>query len=404
MVLAAAAASYHVPQYHLGGADLLAQSVVLGLVIGALSALVIKGLRWFVTVEEWNARLAPFMPLIVLGTLGIAAAWLPQLLGNGYDVAEAALNHELGLSLLVALPVLRFWRLRAAVQRECPVGCSRRCCRSGRCSVGWWARPCAASGPTRRPRARLLARDGRAVCRNVARSDRLGRDRVRARRQLPPHPATRVRVWRGGAGERARARLAVSARASTTSRRRASRRRSHAIPLHPTRKIPAADVRGGFLLAVSRFDPRPMFVVDERGRLRGVVHPDTARARLAAESLPRLLIVDDLTDRDVPRLSVRASLEEARALFARHALPPLHPGRRRSRRSPWRGKPRELRRLATTNGVGVNERLRSAPRAAPRSTDRSRRAIRAGGRARATTPNTARRTAGSRSSRGRASP
>ena len=61
-----------------------------------------------------------------------------------------------------------------------------------------------------------------------------------------------------------------------------------------------------------------MFVVDERGRLRGVVHPDTARARLAAESLPRLLIVDDLTDRDVPRLSVRASHEQARAVFARH--------------------------------------------------------------------------------------
>jgi Mg/Co/Ni transporter MgtE len=61
-----------------------------------------------------------------------------------------------------------------------------------------------------------------------------------------------------------------------------------------------------------------MFVVDERGRLRGIVHPDTARVRLAAEGLPRLLIVDDLTDRDVPRLSVHASHEQARALFARH--------------------------------------------------------------------------------------
>ena len=90
------------------------------------------------------------------------------------------------------------------------------------------------------------------------------------------------------------------------------------IPLYPTRKIAELMCAANLLLAVLSIDPRPMFVVDERGRLRGVVHPDTARARLAAESLPRLLIVDDLTDCDVPRLSVRASREQARALFARH--------------------------------------------------------------------------------------
>jgi hypothetical protein len=90
------------------------------------------------------------------------------------------------------------------------------------------------------------------------------------------------------------------------------------IPLHPTRKIPELMCAADLLLAVLSIDPRPMFVVDERGRLRGVVHPETARARLADESLPRLLIVDDLTDRDVPRLSIRASREQAHELFARH--------------------------------------------------------------------------------------
>jgi CIC family chloride channel protein len=86
----------------------LARSLLFGAVLGAISALALKGLRWFTTFEEWNARLAPFMPLVALGSLGVASAWVPQLLGNGYDTANAALHHELGLPLLLTLPLLRF--------------------------------------------------------------------------------------------------------------------------------------------------------------------------------------------------------------------------------------------------------------------------------------------------------
>jgi CIC family chloride channel protein len=313
------AAGYHVPTYHLGDVDLLAQALALGIVIGALSAVVIKGLRWFATVEQWNARLAPFMPLIVLGTLGVAAAWLPQLLGNGYDVANAALNHELGLSLLVALPALRFVATASGRAARVPGGLL-----TPMLSIG----------------ALLGGLVGEAVCRIWPNATSpgafalLGMGALFAGTAHAPFAAVVIAselsanyllilplVFACGAA------ALVSSGLEAGSLYRLGPRREPPpseptpqprIPLHPTRKIPELMCAADLLLQVLSVDPRPMFVVDERGRLRGVVHPDTARARLAAERLPRLLIVDDLTDRDVPRLSVRASHEQARALFTRH--------------------------------------------------------------------------------------
>jgi CIC family chloride channel protein len=97
------------------------------------------------------------------------------------------------------------------------------------------------------------------------------------------------------------------------------------IPLHPTRKVPVLTCAPDLLIELLTPDPRPLFVVDARGRLQGALHPETARQRLAAESLPRLLIVGDLTDRDCPRLSVCASRDEARALFRGRDVPRFVP-------------------------------------------------------------------------------
>jgi len=317
--LMAGAASYHVPQYHLGGVDLLGQSLVLGLAIGALSALVIKGLRWFATVEQWNARLAPFMPLIVLGALGVAAAWLPQLLGNGYDVADAALNHELGLSLLVALPVLRFVATASGRAAGVPGGLLTPMLSIGALIGGLvgegvsrlWPNATSPGAFALLGMGALFAGTSRAPIASVVIASELGANYLLilplvfacGAAALVSHGLERGSLYRLGP------RREPPPREPSPPPR---------IPLHPTRKIPELMCAADLLLAVLSTDPRPMFVVDERGRLRGVVHPDTARARLAAESLPRLLIVDDLTDRDVPRLSVGASYEQARALFVRH--------------------------------------------------------------------------------------
>src|SRR5262249_9200523 len=92
--------AYHIPSFTLVGPIPLFRALLFGVLLGVISALVLKGLRWFATVEQQSSRLAPFMPLLTLGTLGIAAIWLPELLGNGYDVANAALHHELSITFL----------------------------------------------------------------------------------------------------------------------------------------------------------------------------------------------------------------------------------------------------------------------------------------------------------------
>ena len=318
--LMAGAPSYHVPQYQLGGVELLAQSLVLGVAIGALSAVVIKGLRWFATVEEWNAQLAPFMPLIVLGALGVAAAWLPQLLGNGYDVANAALDHQLGLSLLVALPVLRFVATASSRAARVPGGLLTPMLSIGALLGGLvgevvcrlWPNATSPGAFALLGMGALFAGTVHAPIASVVIASELGANDLLI---LPL-------IFACGAA------ALVSQRLERGSLYRLGPRREPAprepppqphIPLHPTRKVPELMCAADLLLAVLSIDARPMFVVDERGRLRGIVHPDTARMRLAAESLPRLLIVDDLTDRDVPRLTVCATHEQARALFARYA-------------------------------------------------------------------------------------
>jgi hypothetical protein len=109
--------------------------------------------------------------------------------------------------------------------------------------------------------------------------------------------------------------------------RRASGRSPPAalLPLRAARSVSDLECAQELLADVLTPDPRPLFAVDERGRLRGTFHPETARKRLAAERLPRLLIVDDLVDRDGPRLALRASRDEARAIFAAPAAPRFVP-------------------------------------------------------------------------------
>jgi CIC family chloride channel protein len=87
------------------------------------------------------------------------------------------------------------------------------------------------------------------------------------------------------------------------------------IPLRPARTVAELVCGTDLMLALYASDPRPLFVVDGAGRLRGALHPETVRRRLAAESLPHLLVANDLADREHPRLSARASLEEATTLF-----------------------------------------------------------------------------------------
>jgi CIC family chloride channel protein len=307
--------TYHIPAYELGGPVVLAQSLLFGAVLGAISALVLRGLRWFTTVEQWNQRLAPFMPLIALGTLGVAAAWLPQLLGNGYEVANAALHHQLDVPLLVTLPLLRFVATATCRAARVPGGLFTPMLSIGALIGGLVGEGVSRVWPGTSPgafavlgMAALLAGGSRGPVSSVVLVYELSYD---YRLILPL-------VFASGTAAMVSRMLERGSLYRLGPRRRPPRPAppTPRIPLRPARTVPPLLCAADLLLAVLTQDPRPIFVVDEHRLLRGTLHPATARRRIAAEPQSQLLIVDDLADREGPQLSVRASREEARALFA----------------------------------------------------------------------------------------
>ncbi len=98
--------TYDVPDYPLP-AGMLAWAVVAGPVIGLAAVAYIRLICWADTRKPagWGLIAAP---LAGFGGVGLAAALLPQLLGNGSDTVQAAfVDHGLGVGVLLALLVLK---------------------------------------------------------------------------------------------------------------------------------------------------------------------------------------------------------------------------------------------------------------------------------------------------------
>jgi CIC family chloride channel protein len=317
--------TFHIPTYQLGGPLALVQSLPFGVVLGAIAALMVKGLRWFTTIEQSNAHLAPFMPLLALGSLGVASAWLPQLLGNGYGAANASLHGELGISLLVTLPILRFVATATCQAARVPGGLFTPVVSIGALLGGLAGEGVSRVWPGTSPGAfallgvgALLAGTMRGPIAAVVLTSELssGYEFI-----LPLAFACGAATLMSRSLERGSL-YRLGLRRRPPSQQPAEQPR---FPLRSTRKVPALACAPDLLLELLTPDPRPLFVVDERGRLEGTLHPEPARQRIATESLPRLLIVGDLADRECPRLSVRASRDEARALFGVRDAPRFVP-------------------------------------------------------------------------------
>jgi CIC family chloride channel protein len=315
--------TFHIPAYQLGGPVLLVQSLLFGAALGAVAALMLAGLRWFGTVEESNARLAPFMPLLALGSLGLASALLPQLLGNGYGAANASLHGELGVSFLVTLPILRFVATATCRAARVPGGLFTPVLSIGALLGGLAGEGVSRVWPgTSSPAfallgmGALLAGTTRGPIAAVVLTSELssGYELI-----LP------LALACGAASVMSRALGRGSLYRLGPRRSPPSLQPQPAFPVHSTRKVPTLACALDLLPELLTRDPRPLFVVDERGGLEGALHPEPVRQRIAAESLPRLLIAGDLTNRELPRLSVRASLEEARALFGGRDAPRFVP-------------------------------------------------------------------------------
>jgi chloride channel protein, CIC family len=305
--------TYVIPAYALGGPVTLLRSIVFGLFVGVVAALLLKALRWFTTIEQRNSRLVPLMPLLALGALGIASIWLPQLLGNGYDVANAALHRQLPITLLWTLPLFRFVATATGRAASVPGGLFTPMLSIGALVGGLFGEAAHHVWPTAAPGAdallgmgALLAGASQAPISSVVLVGELSADyRIILPLACACGAATLVsRQLERGTIYRPRAPLRPRVTATTAG-----------FPVRPAQTVPAATSGAKLTLAFVAADPQRSFVVDEAGRLIGGLERETARRRLAAERLPQLLTAADIADTDVARVSRRATRGDARALL-----------------------------------------------------------------------------------------
>ncbi len=86
--------------------SLIAWAAVAGPVCGVVGAGFIRLLGWAKASKPGGWQVWA-LPLASLATLGVAAVWYPEMLGNGKDVVQLALSNGAATSLLVVLLVLR---------------------------------------------------------------------------------------------------------------------------------------------------------------------------------------------------------------------------------------------------------------------------------------------------------
>ncbi|MGZ3457277.1 MAG: chloride channel protein [Archangium sp.] len=107
-ILVSAQPSYVIPHYVLTHPREILLALLLGVLLGAASALYVRVVNvlsdWLDDAPRW---LGPFLPLLAMCLVGLAGIWLPDLLGNGYDSVNEALLGKMSLLMLAALPLAK---------------------------------------------------------------------------------------------------------------------------------------------------------------------------------------------------------------------------------------------------------------------------------------------------------
>ena len=96
-----------IPEYELVSGFELGGYLVLGVLGGVFAVGVIRGVS---LCEDGFSRLKVpgwTKPALGFGMLGLIGVWLPYVFGNGYETVNLALNDELPLALLIALPFVK---------------------------------------------------------------------------------------------------------------------------------------------------------------------------------------------------------------------------------------------------------------------------------------------------------
>jgi chloride channel protein, CIC family len=100
--------SYVIPHYKLNHPAELLLYLVLGVLVGAVSAVFVRSVSATTHLTEMvPPRWRRLLPIPAMGLVGVAALAFPHVLGNGYDTVNLALVGQLSLSLLLVLPALK---------------------------------------------------------------------------------------------------------------------------------------------------------------------------------------------------------------------------------------------------------------------------------------------------------
>ncbi len=109
--------TYAMPSLPMTGA-LLGWAVVAGPIFGVVSVGYVRAVAWAERTRPRGVWVWA-LPVVVLSGLGVGAVWFPQLLGNGKNVVQLALEQGMGVPVLLWLLVLRptatFLCLRAGI-------------------------------------------------------------------------------------------------------------------------------------------------------------------------------------------------------------------------------------------------------------------------------------------------
>jgi H+/Cl- antiporter ClcA len=97
--------TYMIPPYK-GSISSVAWTLVAGPIVGLVSVVYVRAVAW-ADAHKPVGWCRVWAPVAVLGLLGVASVPLPQLLGNGHDVAELAFTGRLSPLLLGSLLLLR---------------------------------------------------------------------------------------------------------------------------------------------------------------------------------------------------------------------------------------------------------------------------------------------------------
>jgi CIC family chloride channel protein len=122
-VLIADHPSYQIPVYKLLLPKEILLSLAFGPLLGVASALFVRVINFFALMLERTPRkIAPILPILGTIPVGVAAIWLPQLLGNGYDSVNEALLGQLPLKFLLLLPVAKLLAIALCASSGIPGG------------------------------------------------------------------------------------------------------------------------------------------------------------------------------------------------------------------------------------------------------------------------------------------